>query len=71
LHRASLNFEIAGKGTNAEKRTENVSADVVEDDEDRRVYTEVMNRLKSKCIVDARFISFVGPREAVKICGTG
>jgi hypothetical protein len=60
LHRASLNFEIAGKGAKTEKRAENVSIDVAEDEEDRRVYTEVTNKLRSKCIVDAKFISCTG-----------
>jgi hypothetical protein len=63
LHKASLNFEMAGKGAKTENRTENVSVDVVEDDEDRRVYTEVTNRLRSKCIVDAKSISCVGSRK--------
>lgn len=56
---ASLNLEIVGKGAKTEKRAENVSVDVVEDDEDRRVCTEVTNRLRSKCVVNAKFISNV------------
>ena len=35
-----------------------MSVDVVKEDEDRRVYTEVTNRLRSKCVVEVRFISF-------------
>jgi len=63
LQRASLNFEIAGKGAKNEKRAENVSIDVAEDEEDRRVYTEVTNKLRSKCIVDAKFISCAGSQK--------
>jgi hypothetical protein len=48
LHRESLNIETVGRGARAEKRTENVSVVFVvddEDEEDKRVYTEVTNRL--------------------------
>jgi hypothetical protein len=63
LHRASLNFEIAGEGVRAEKSVENVSVDVAEGVEDRRVYTEVTNRLRSKYIVDDKFISCIGSKK--------
>lgn len=59
LHRASLNFEIAGDGARTENSVENVSADVAEDVEDRRVYTEATNRLRSKYIVDDKFTSCI------------
>jgi len=63
LHRASLNFEAAEEGAKTEKKAEKVSVGLAEDDEERRVYTEVTNKLRSKCIVDARFISYIGPWE--------
>ena len=48
LQRESLNFATGGKGVKTEKKVENVSVDVAEEDEDKRVYTEVTNKLRSK-----------------------
>jgi hypothetical protein len=59
-----LNLATAGEGGRTTKRAEKVSVDVAEDDEDRRVYTEVTNKLRSKWVVDAKFISYYATKRS-------